>query len=378
MRILTVLTYFAPHISGLSVYAGRLSRELVNRGHDVTILTSRYSRDLPRRESIDGCRVVRSPVLLRVSKGAMMPLFPLDALRLIKSHDVVHVHLPQFEASQVALLGRVLGKPVIATYHCDIELPSGVAKLAFTPAIRMSHYLAGQFSSRIVVNSAEYARATRLPSRFPDKVVPIPPPIELATRDEDAARRIAGQIGPDRPIVGFVGRFAQEKGIETLIEAMDILLGTIPTARLMLVGESQQVPGEHVYERLRPRIAALGEAVIRLGVLSDLELRAFYDAIDVLVLPSINSTESFGMTQAEAMLAGTPVVSTDLPGVREVVARTGMGVTVAPRDPIALAAGIRRVLTELERYSRPVSAAWLGTPHTVDAYERLFEEARTP
>ena len=76
MRILTVLTYYQPHVSGVTVYARRLIRRLGVRGLKVTVLTSQYRRDLPARESMDGATIVRSAVLLRASKGVLMPLFP--------------------------------------------------------------------------------------------------------------------------------------------------------------------------------------------------------------------------------------------------------------------------------------------------------------
>ena len=84
MRILSTLTYYTPHISGLTVYARRVLQRLVQRGHEVTVLTSRFSTDLPPREVIDGVNVVRSPVLFRMSKGAFAPLFLWEAARLIR------------------------------------------------------------------------------------------------------------------------------------------------------------------------------------------------------------------------------------------------------------------------------------------------------
>ena len=75
MKILTVLTYYRPHTSGLTIYVERLTKSLVQLGHEVTVLTSQYEKDLPREEVQDGVRIVRAPVLFRVSKGVIMPAF---------------------------------------------------------------------------------------------------------------------------------------------------------------------------------------------------------------------------------------------------------------------------------------------------------------
>lgn len=61
MKILQVLTYYRPHISGLTIYVERLSKALVAQGHEVTVLTSQAEKDWPREEMRDGVRVVRVP-----------------------------------------------------------------------------------------------------------------------------------------------------------------------------------------------------------------------------------------------------------------------------------------------------------------------------
>ena len=88
-KILTVLTYYRPHTSGLTIYAERLARGLVARGHRVTVLTSRFDPASPIETTELGVRVVRAPVLLRISKGVIMPTFGLLATRLVREHDVI-------------------------------------------------------------------------------------------------------------------------------------------------------------------------------------------------------------------------------------------------------------------------------------------------
>ena len=123
MKILTVLTYYRPHTSGLTIYAERLACAFARRGHQVTVLTTQYDKDLPRQEMMNGVKVIRLPVLARVSKGVLAPTFGLVATRLAWENDVVQLHLPQFDAPGVAFRARMFGKPVVLTYHCDLLLP---------------------------------------------------------------------------------------------------------------------------------------------------------------------------------------------------------------------------------------------------------------
>ena len=150
MKILEVLTYYRPWVSGLTIYVERLSRALAKQGHDVTVLTSQYDPALPRYDVLDGVKVVRIPVALRVSKGVLMPDFGPMAWRLSRGADVLHLHLPQFDAPGLALRGRLLGKPVVLTYHCDLQLPDGTFNRAVDRVVRLQNDAAGRLADAVV------------------------------------------------------------------------------------------------------------------------------------------------------------------------------------------------------------------------------------
>src|SRR5690606_35818920 len=95
------------------------------RGHQVTVMTTQYDPSLPQEEMMEGVKVIRVPVIARISKGVIAPTFGLVATKLVWSHDVVQLHLPQFDAPGVALRARLFGKHAVLTYHCDVQLPLG-------------------------------------------------------------------------------------------------------------------------------------------------------------------------------------------------------------------------------------------------------------
>ncbi len=378
MKILLALTYYRPHISGLTIYVERLARALADRGHAVTVLTSRYDRSLPRDESIDGVRVVRIPVAFRVSKGVIMPSFGIEAWKFVRDNDVVSLHLPQFDASGLALRGRLLKKPVVLTYHCDLQLPPTVFSKLIDKVVFASNVFAARWSNAIVAYTQDYATHSPFLSRYLSKIQMIPPPVHVPTptTEDIAAFRSKWNLNGHR-VIASVARLATEKGVEYLLGALPKILEAHPTARILFGGPYQKVLGEEAYaRRVMPLIERYPDHWTFLGPLNSIEVATLFACSDVTVLPSINSTESFGMVQVEGMLCGAPSIASDLPGVRQPVRMTGMGEVVPSRNSDALADAVIRVLNDRSKYIRPRSdiEALFSTDRTAELYEQLFEQ----
>jgi glycosyltransferase involved in cell wall biosynthesis len=381
MRILNVLTYYRPHTSGLTIYVERLARTLVKRGHEVTVLTSQFEKDLPSEEIIDGVRIIRAPVLLRVSKGVIMPTFGILAWKLSLNHDVIHLHLPQFDAAGVALRGRILRKPTVITYHCDLELPSGSFNRLVNFVVHRMNNLAGRFTHRIGAYTEDFASHSPYLLRFSDKVRVILPPVELPEASDEEVALFQQQHNPDNrgPIIGMATRFASEKGVEILLDALPLVLEKHPDAMVLYAGQYLDVMGEEAYfERLKPIIDRYQsqDQWKFLGNLTPLQIAAFYPNLDVLIVPSLNSTETFGLVQIEAMINGTPTVASDLPGVRQPPKMTGMGEVVPVGDSAALAEALIKIFSNPENYSGdPPAIERQFSPYAnAAAYEDLYQE----
>jgi glycosyltransferase involved in cell wall biosynthesis len=377
MRLLVALTYYRPYTSGLTIYAERLAREFVRRGHSVTVLTSQYDPSLPQREVVDGVRVVRAPVLFRFNKGVIMPTIGWLASALAPQHDAMLLHLPQFDVPGLALRARILGQPVVLTYHCDVKLAPGMFNRAANAAVDAANNLGAMLATAIVTYTQDYADHSPYLSRFRSKVRIIPPPVEMAAPDPADVEAFRRRWGIDGPVIGMVARLAAEKGVEVLLNALPSVLAAYPNARVMFAGPHENVLGEEAYRlRLLPMLERYRDRWTFLGNLSQHELPAFYANCAVNVLPSLNSTEAFGLVQIEGMLCGTPSIASALPGVRQPVYTTGMGEVAPIGDSDGLAAAIVRVIRNREQYLRPRAeiAARYSTERTAEEYERLFAE----
>lgn len=378
MRILEVLTYYRPHVSGLTIYVERLSRALVQQGHEVVVLTSQYEADLPREEVQDGVRIVRVPVAFRVSKGVIMPTFGLQATKWARWADVMHLHLPQFDAPGLALRGRVRKIPVVLTYHCDLQLPEGVFNRVVDKVVGTMNQLAGNLADAVVTYTRDYGMNTPFLRQYAEKKLHIiPPPVALAECPlavRDGFYEKHGLHG--RVIIGISARLATEKGVEVLLHALPHILEKHPHALVLHAGPYQNVLGEEEYAaRLEPLFQKYAASYKRLGTLHGAELTAFYQNLDCLVLCSLNSTESFGLVQIEAMRNGVPVVASNLPGVRQSVTMTGMGEVTPIGDHLALAEAVNRILADKGAYVQDADliAQSFSPEQTAREYVRLFE-----
>ena len=409
MKILFILTYYRPHVSGLTIYVERLARALAARGYEVTVLTSQYDGKLPADEMLDGVRVLRVPVWFRFNKGVFMPGFARAALAEIGRADVVSIHLPQLEAALATFLSRLKGRKPIITYHCDLEMPPVWYGKLVNRITYWNNLLAGKLADTIVAYTADFARHSPFLSRFagPDlsarsepqtareqarqtakaasgargKVHVILPPVVIPDPTAEGMAGLRECIGVQEgdKVIGFAARFAYEKGAGYLINAIPQILKEVPCLRVVFAGPyGRDVIGETIWDDLQPLIKQYQPYLTFLGTLNSQQMANFFALCDVVTVASINNTESFGLVQVEAFMCGTPVVATNLPGVRQPVTMTGMGEIVPVADAHGLAEGIVKVLAGPARYIRPRPDIMqiFELKHTVDQYEALFREKR--
>ena len=379
MKILTVLTYYRPHTSGLTIYAERLARAFAKRGHQVTVMTTQYDPSLPREEIMDGVKIIRVPVAVRISKGVLAPTFGLVATKLVLQHDVVQMHLPQFDAPGVALRGRLFGKPAVLTYHCDLLLPPGFFNRIVNTVVNFQNNMAGLLANHIVTYTQDYADNSPYLSRYASKLTPILPPVELPDPLPGAVEAFAQEhhVRERRPVIGMAARFAAEKGVEVLLDALPIILKQYPKTQVLFAGTYQNVMGEQAYsDRLMPRIREyeVNGHWTFLGNLDPVQMAAYYPNLDVLTVPSLNSTEAFGLVQIEAMKNGVPCVPSALPGVRQPVMMHGMGRVARIGDSADLAESILEVLDNPQKFKGDIEAINKSyNPDSIAAeYETLF------
>ena len=205
---------------------------------------------------------------------------------------------------------------------------------------------------------------------------------------QQAAREQLG-IDPQSKVVFYIGRFDERKGIETLVRAVgQSKLRGKQDIKLIIGGGSR--PGQSdglERQRIESIVAELGmtEFTVFPGRLGDDILPVYYAAADVCVVPS--HYEPFGLVAIEAMASGTPVVASDVGGLQFTVVPEETGLLAPPKDDVAFAAAIDRILLDSNFRNRLGQAArvrvenkfsWEGVAKQLsDLYTQLLEEKET-
>lgn len=381
LKILMCLLYYVPHRTGLTIHVQHVAEELARRGHEVTVLTARYKLSLPRDDEMyNGVRVVRlwTPPI-PISRGLIMPAYPWAALGLMAQHDIVFVNTPMLETALIGVLAGLTGRPVVATHHGDLILPAGLSNRIIQNTMFAMFKFMAKRAKRLIAYSQDYADHSYYLKSFKDKITPIYPPIQIPMPNIQHAQALRAEWSKDGgPIIGFSGRFVQEKRPDLLIRALAVINQRYLNARIVFCGE-YDIAYEDTWERHQDLVNQYRDQLIFLGLKNDMQYMAdFYAACDVLALTS--ESECFALVQVEAMLSGTPVVMTNTPGGRVPVTVTGMGKLATAGDWQSIGETLVDVIEKREQYVKPraVIEDIFSFQRTVEQYEAVFRQyART-
>src|SRR5438105_13873204 len=195
MDILLALTYYWPHRTGLTLHAQYVAEGLAARGHKVTVLTSHFLDSLPREQTLNGVRVVRLRCLKRVSRGQLMPGYPLAAHRLLQEHDVVSIHSPMLESALLAGMAKRMHKGVVITHHGDLILPHGLLNSFIVVAMERLFHLAARNADAVIAYSDDYAEHSAWIKPHIEKTSALYPPVRMAEPSPDGRDRMRRSLG---------------------------------------------------------------------------------------------------------------------------------------------------------------------------------------
>lgn len=349
-KILVFSTYFHPYLSGMTTYLFNILIPL-SKKYKITVLTFRYDKKLSYDEYFHNIHIIRMPYSLRLSKGFISLQSLMYFVREIRNTDFVLLNIPNFEALPLTAFAFFSRKKVFSIFLCGVVLKKSPYSLIISLFLNFSIFIQLLISDKII-GFPDYLDNDLFGKLFRYKIETTLPPIRKPSIDKRIVAQLRKKKGNDIWI-GYVGRVSEEKGLNYLIGAIELLKKSKAKVQLIMAGPyGKGVVGEERYFRSIKRTIIKNRIPhIFLGRISNNYLGAFYRTVDVIVLPSINKTEAFGMVQAEAMTLGTPVVASNLPGVRLPILLTRMGISVEPKNSQKISSAIIEILKHKDHFA---------------------------
>ena len=377
MKVAHFTNNYLPFRGGVTTSVETLRRGLEARGHAAWVFAPRF----PGAVDVTG-RIVRYPSLPAATYpefALAVPWSPLASRRVrAEGFDIFHAHHPFLLGPVARRLARRARRPLVFTYHTRydkyahyVPLPRQlVAAAAVGLSSRFAESADAVIAPSALIRNELAARGIRTP------IAVVPTGVDLqqfAPGDTAVARQALGLAAEDRVLL-YVGRLDREKSVGRILAAFERVVGTVPSARLVLAGHGTEA------EALRRQARALpvGDRIVFLGVRSHESLVECYRAADLFVFAS--ETETQGLVLAEAAACGLPAVTVSGPGCDEVVRDGETGVLTKPDSASLAEAAIGLLLdaalrAQMADRARAVAEREFDVRLQVDRTLALYAEA---
>lgn len=337
---------------------GTVAFEYARMAADANILTTvftPYYESIPdiaqKREHQFGFVVQRLKPWFAIGNAAFLP----QLFWKLRAFSIIHIHYPCIGLELPVLLWRCVGRLVVVTYHFDLAGKSWLRRTLFSMYARITVPLVMAAAHTVFVTSFDYAKhspvLSRYIQRYAKKFVELPNSV-----DTSMYRPHAGGPSPARTngvssfadVILFVGgldRAHYFKGVTVLLDASRLVIEERPSAFFVFVGDGDMRKEYEEYATTH----GVANATYFAGSASRDELPAWYRRATCVVLPSVDSTEAFGVVLIEAGACAKPVIATHLPGVRSVIQDGVTGYLVKPNSSRDLAEKICALLEHPDR-----------------------------
>jgi len=349
MRIAFFTNCYKPLINGVVTSIVSLKEAYERKGHEVYIFAPKVEdyidqeKNVFRYRSINLTSKVKYPIPIPLSFRAKKVITEFNP-------DIVHVHHPFVLSSQAIMYGKKLGIPKILTLHTQYEqyayyiapIPERITQ----EAIKMIIYNLA-YKIDCITTPSESMKDLIKSYGVKNRIEVIPNAIELNSfkeKDELKCLEIKKRynLKEDDKIILYVGRIAQEKSIDKIIEALAIIKGRgINRAKLLIVGNGPAM------EELRQLVQSLGveEEVIFTGAVGNEEIQHYYKIAYLFTIASIS--ESFGIVIIEALASGIPVLAVRAPGAVDIIT-DGVDGLLTEDDVEQFASALEKLIREPE------------------------------
>lgn len=376
LRIVHVTATFPPYRGGTGNVCYHNARELAQRGHEVHVLTAAM-QGAALHERYDGVIVHRLHPIVQIGNAPVLP----SLLRMLRGFDVIHLHYPFILGAELVRFATLLYRtPLVVSFHNDL-IGEGACARFFASYQYLSALLTVRWAARLCAVSLDHYESSRLRRVLTEQhpmAVELPNGVDterFCPTEAAVAMRERYGIPSEARLVLFVAaldRAHHFKGLDRLLEAISYLP---PHVHLVVIGDGDL---RQRYERQAIKLG-IRERVVFVGAIDHTETPPFFRSADVTVLPS-SPPESFGLVLIESLACGTPVVASNIPGVRTVVDHGNDGLLVESGNVKALTEAIQHLLSDetirrrMGEHGRSRATTYYDWKHIGTRLEMIYQQ----
>lgn len=395
MKILQVTVRFPPAVTGSGNHVYNISKELVRRGHKVTVATTTSLNNKDTRgfsvgqlklnsvanlhyeKEGDGVDVYRFKPVFQFYTYLLSPSLFIYILKNAKKYDMIHAHCYMHaEPDMVAVISKLTKIPFILTAH-DIQTPySGILGLIKDMYDRSIGRVTLTTASRVIALTSENVKEYITLGVPTHKIKVIPNGVDIEKFSNfTVSNKIINPFKKTENIVLFVGRLVEYKGAQYIIKAIPKIITEYPSTTFVFVGEDQGYKDTLV--SLAKKLDVLNKCVFPEKI-KESDLLTLYSIADVFVLPSTG--EGFGLVALESIISGTPVILADRGGLREILLKIGgYSLDMSKDIPLQIVENIKKVFsdprigTEIEKEKEVIKRSYTWES-VAQQLERIYAE----
>ena len=363
MKILLLTTHL--DFGGISIYCVSLAKALKEMGHEVAVSSS--GGVLTSELKAAGIGHIQLNIR---TKSELSPLVwkaykKLEVIFKTQRPDIIHVHTRVTQAV-ACMIYKKTGIQYLSTCHGFFRPHlgrkmfgfCGKKVIAISEAVRehlVNDLKAKKETIALIHNGIDVKKFQAV----------------VSEKQKSAYRSRLGI--KNGPVVGIIARLSPVKGHRFLLGAMKEVLKKYPHAQLLIIGDGPQK------RNLIELTIGLGLGKCTFIEESTMDTRLALSVMDIFVLPSIQ--EGLGLSAMEAMVAGVPVIGSNVGGVYSLIKDDQTGILVPPQDPLALAAAIIRLLDDkglglnMANAARELIKEKFSLEDMAKKVERLYKEA---
>lgn len=346
MNLLLVTPYYPPHWGGLEVVSYHVANGMRLRGHEVNVLTTAlYSGSAPLEDRVN---VYRLPISFKIFNTPVSLNAYTTARKLAKRANLIHAYAyPVYLSDISARVATERRIPFVLEWVIDPRQAPAykkniIAKLITNAYFKIHGNKVFRKAACIIVPSKWHKRYLSGHNVPEEKIHVIPCGIDAKLFNPGVPSLVKNDSAP---MILYVGRINEQKGLDILLRAFQLILKEHPDTLLIIIGSCDQAG---YWKRLQKYLIMLKDRVKFLGNVSSSQLVHYYRSSRLVVFPS--RYESFGMVVIEAMGCGTPVVGTSVGAVTDLIKKAG--ILVKQEDPQGLADAINQLLSDSDLRKR--------------------------